>query len=115
MIGGVPRGGRTIVHHKLPDAHGVQPLGPGHKLPSPPPEHWSVTPAGLDATLLTHLDPAAWYEGSVAAWYANLAPDPQTLQQARADLESLLLTDEGAQEAHRERFALARPPQLRLP
>lgn len=111
----IPRGGRTVVHHTLPDAHGVQLLGPDHKLPSALSEHWSITPAGRDSTLLTHLHPAAWYDGSVEAWSRGLAPDPLTLQQARADLGSLLLTDERAQEAHRERFSLALPPQIRLP
>jgi hypothetical protein len=113
--GGVPRRGRTIVHHTLPDAHGVQLLGPDHKLPSPLPEQWSITPAGHGSTLLTHSDPAAWFNGSVEAWYGGLAPDPRTLQHARADLEPLLLTDERAQEARRERFALTLPPQIRLP
>ena len=64
-LGGVPRRGRTVVHHTLPDAHGVQLLGPDHKLPSPLPEHWRITPAGCDSRLLTHLNPAAWYEGTV--------------------------------------------------
>lgn len=115
LPGGVPRGGRTVVHHTLPEAHGVQLLGPDHILPSTLPEHWSSTRAGLDSMLLAHLHPAAWFEGSVEAWYGGLAPDSLTLQEARADLEPLLLTDERAQEAYTERFSLALPPQIRLP
>lgn len=113
--GWVPRLGRTVVHHTLPDAHGVQLLGPDHKLPSSLPEHWTVTPVGRDSRLLTHLDPAAWYEGSVEAWYANLAPDLETLQQARADLAPLLLTNELAEEAHKEMFSQALATQFPLP
>lgn len=72
----LPRGGRTVVHHTLPDAHGVQLLSPDHKLPSPLPRHWSITPVGRDSTLLTDSQPAAWYEGSVEAWYALAPPTP---------------------------------------
>lgn len=115
LPGGVPMGSRTVAHHTLPDAHGVQLLGPDHKLPSPLPEHWTNTSAGRDSMLLAHLHPAAWFEGTVEAWYGNLAPDSLTLQQARADLEPLLLTDERAQEAQRQKYSQALPPQIRLP
>lgn len=106
---GMSQCGRVVADTYVPDAFGAQLLGPGHKLP-PLSEQWRSRPVGSDSTLLTHTDPTAWYEGAVGS-----VPNPQILEQARRELAPLLLTDKRAQEGHKQQFAQAPPPRLRLP
>ena len=106
---GMSQAGRVVADTYIPDAFGAQLLGPGHKLP-PLSEQWHSRPVGSDSTLLTHTDPKAWYEGAVGS-----VPDTQILKQARRELAPLLLTDERAQAGHKQQFAHAPPPRLRLP
>lgn len=101
----LPRGksefGRSVVETYVPDAFGVQLLGPQHSLPDS--THWLRKPLACGRTLLIHRD--------LPSWFAGPQPDEATLQQARDDLEPMLLTEEVANEAWRQRWAAAPPPQ----
>lgn len=105
---GMAQGGRVLADTYVPDAFGVQLLGRNHKLPVLP-EHWIISSVGSDSTLLRHSDSRVWFEGS-----PGTVPDERTLEQARNDLAPILLTDERAWEGHRQQFAQAPTPKLKL-
>lgn len=106
--------GRFVADTYCSDAFGAQLLGPGHKLP-PLSEKWRSRPVGSRSTLLIHTDAMAWFDGGSEDGYKSVLPEPTTLEHARLELAPLLLTDERASEAHKQKFAQAPPPRVRLP
>lgn len=106
--------GRFVADTCCSDAFGAQLLGPGHKLP-PLSEKWRSRPVGSRSTLLIHTDAMAWFDGGSEDGYKSVLPEPTTLEHARLELAPLLLTDERASEAHKQKFAQAPPPRVRLP
>ncbi|MCA4132463.1 hypothetical protein [Arthrobacter sp. M4] len=76
--------GRSLMDSLVPDAFGVQLLGPGHHLPAPLAPIWKAEPASAASTILEHTDLPAWFEGPL--------PEPETLEAARRSIEPLLMT-----------------------
>jgi hypothetical protein len=83
----------------VPDAFGIQLLGPGHRRWRPPNGEWRATDVGHGATLVEHIDLAAWY----ARPFPSSAPArssrdadalPDVLVRARDTFSPLLLTDD---------------------
>jgi hypothetical protein len=75
-----------FLHQQVPDAYGIQVLGPGHQLPDPLPPIWTAQQVGAASTLLQHRNLPSWFEGPL--------PDPDTLKEARRSLGPLLITTE---------------------
>ncbi|GAA2147102.1 hypothetical protein GCM10009825_41230 [Arthrobacter humicola] len=82
--------GRTLMKSLVPDAFGVQLLGPEHRLPAPLAPIWKADPAGTASTILQHMDLPAWFEGPL--------PEPETLEEARRSIKPLLMTTAQAEE-----------------
>lgn len=76
----------VLEDHRVPDAFGIQLLGPGHAASVPSSGDWTRTVVAGDRVLLKHRDPAAWY--------ARPRPDEATLRAARVDLGPLLMDDD---------------------
>ncbi|MCA4135749.1 hypothetical protein [Arthrobacter sp. M4] len=102
LMRGKSQAGRTIAETYVPDAFGVQLIGPRHRIPSGS-NQWRQEPAPGNRTLLIHRDPAAWFAGPL--------PEPLTLERAREDLAPILLTNEIADDAWKQRWAAAPPRQ----
>ncbi|WP_028064761.1 hypothetical protein [Solirubrobacter soli] len=82
-----------------PDAFGVQLLGPGYAGRVPVGPRWRGRPAGENAVLLEHVDPAAWFAAPFETQWTHWGPGkpvppevpvPAVLAEARADLASIL-------------------------
>ncbi|GAA5189671.1 hypothetical protein GCM10023346_04890 [Arthrobacter gyeryongensis] len=71
---------------QVPDAYGVQVLGPGHQLPDPLAPIWTAQQVGSASTLLQHRDLPSLFEDRL--------PEPDTLDEARRSLGPLLITTE---------------------
>lgn len=70
---------------RVPDAFGIQLLGPGHAAGTPSSDDWTRTPVARDRVLLERRD--------LAAWFSRPRPDEATLRAARDDLRPLLIDD----------------------
>jgi hypothetical protein len=84
----------------VPDAFGVQMLGPGYAGRVPVGPNWRSVPAGRDRVVLEHVDPAAWFEAPLVsgATYGFPAPAdapiPDLLVRARREFTGILFNDE---------------------
>lgn len=101
LMRGKSEAGRSIVETYVPEAFGVQLLGPRHSLPDS--TQWLRQPVDSGRVLLIHRDLPAWFSGPL--------PDETTLARARDDLAPMLLTNEVADEAWKQRWAGAPTPQ----
>lgn len=78
----------------VPDAFGLQLLGPTFNGRIPSGHDWVATRLG-DATLLAHRDPAAWFAAPLLGdveYFAWAPPPPPLLAKAREDFAELLYT-----------------------
>jgi hypothetical protein len=76
---------RHLEDRYVPDAFGLQLLGPGHADRLPEGGPWTITPMAGGVTVVEHHDRAAWYDDAL--------PDPMALDRARHDLGPLLMRD----------------------
>lgn len=89
----------------VPDAFGIQLLGPGYEGRVPDASDWTRTPAGAGGVILEHADPGAWFDGGLSP-FRGLAPTttrdaipiPELVAQARVDFAGILFTNDVAQE-----------------
>jgi hypothetical protein len=92
--------GEPFEDQYVPDAFGIQLLGPGFadRLPTGP--HWLQTPLDSDRTLVEHRDLDAWLRGPrlEEALMGVSPPDGELVAAARADFASLLFSDEIAND-----------------
>jgi hypothetical protein len=84
----------------VPDAFGVQLLSAGHREHVPGGPDWRVDRLTAGRVLIEHVDPAAWFDGSLVRFgghpnpYFNpFPPAPPFLTQARQDFDPLLYKD----------------------
>jgi hypothetical protein len=84
----------------VPDAFGVQLLSAGHRQHLPGGADWGIEPLASGRALVEHIDPAAWFDGSLVRfgghpnpYYDPFPPPPQFLTRARADFDALLYKD----------------------
>ena len=100
LMRGKSETGRSIVETHVPDAFGVQLLGPRHRIPSS--KRWVQRQVSGRHVLLVHRDLASWFPGHL--------PDETTLEKARDDFMPMLLTNDIADAAWKERWAAAPTP-----
>ena len=80
----------------VPDAFGVQMLGPGHAGRLPVGPNWRARHTSEDKVVLEYVDPASWFEAPLASGAPfrfpapPTAPIPDLLLRARADFRELL-------------------------
>ncbi len=84
----------------VPDAFGVQLLSAGHREHIPGGPDWRVEPVALGRVLVEHVDPAAWFDGSLVRfgghgnpYYDPFPRPPQFLTRAREGFDPLLYKD----------------------
>jgi hypothetical protein len=80
------RANKHLLDRYLPDAHGVQVVRTAHLTKAHDLTHWEMTDLGDGRHLVRAND--------LAAWYAEVRPNPSTLAQARADFGDALLTEQ---------------------
>jgi hypothetical protein len=85
----------------VPDAFGIQLLGPGFVDRMPTGPVWLQTPLDSDRTLVEHRDLAAWLRGPRLedALMGVSPPDGELVAAARADFASVLFSEEMANDA----------------
>jgi hypothetical protein len=90
----------------VPDAFGVQLLSPGHGENVPEGRDWRVERLVSGRVLVEHVDPAAWFDGSLVRFgghgnpfYDPFPPAPRFLTRAREDFDPILYRD-GSQPAY---------------
>lgn len=89
------RQAHPVLDRYVPDAFGVQVLGPLHDRNVFPPE-WQLSPAGVDRVLAVHPD--------FDAWFAQDRPDARLVQAGRERLDGMLFTQALGMELNRETF-----------
>ena len=84
----------------VPDAFGAQVLSAAHREHIPNGSDWRVEPLALGRVLVEHVDPAAWFDGSLVRFgghpnpfYNPYPPTPQFVVRAREDFDALLYKD----------------------
>lgn len=98
----------AIEEHLVPDAFGLQMLGPGHLAQHPDISRWNVEEAGAKV-LVSAPDIAAWFaplaiEVTLDAlwdprrWLQAATPHEQQLADARADFATVVMTDQSFDE-----------------
>lgn len=90
----------------VPDTFGVQLLSAGHSEDVPSGPNWRVERLASGRVLLEHIDPAAWFDGSLVRfgghgnpYYNPFPPPPEFLTRAREDFDPILYRD-GSQPAY---------------
>jgi hypothetical protein len=76
----------------VPDAFGVQLLSRGHQLEFSERRDWQVAPLPSNRLLVWHVNPAAWFDGSLVRFGDHETP-PFVLG-AREDFAPILFRDE---------------------
>lgn len=89
------RQAHPVLDRYVPDAYGVQVLGPLHDRDLFPPE-WHLSPAGADRVLAIHPD--------FDAWFAQDRPDAQLVESGRERLNGILFTQALGMALNRETF-----------
>jgi hypothetical protein len=79
LLSATPR----LADRYVPDAFGVQLLGPGHRDRLPGSGRWTVREVPADRMLVEYDD--------LAAWYRDTQPAPEVLTEARAEFAGLLM------------------------
>jgi hypothetical protein len=94
-------GGRAWESEYVPDAFGIQLLGPGHMDRIPAGPDWRPLQIGPDAVVLEHTDPEAWFDGTLVPFggypisiHSESEPVPDVVARARQDFARILLTDD---------------------
>ena len=84
----------------VPDAFGVQLLSAGHRDRLPTGPDWQIEPFTSGRILVEHVDPAAWFDGSLVRFgghgnpfYNPFPRPPKFLTRAREDFDPLLHKD----------------------
>ncbi|WP_155855773.1 hypothetical protein [Arthrobacter sp. 9MFCol3.1] len=89
------RQAHPVLDRYVPDAYGVQVLGPLHDRSLFPPD-WILSPAGVDRVLTVHPD--------FDAWFGRDHPDAQLVESGRECLSGMLFTQALGMELNRETF-----------
>lgn len=84
------RDSRPLMKNFTPDAYGIQLLTDAHLERTHDLSAWSITEITPGRHLVEHPD--------LAAWYADPHPDPQLIEQARADFGEAILTPRAIDE-----------------
>jgi hypothetical protein len=91
----------------VPDAFGAQLLSAGHREHIPDGPDWRVEPLASGRVLVEHVDPAAWFDGSLVRFgghpnpfYNPYPPTPPFVSQARQDFDPILYKDGRPPWAH---------------
>ena len=92
---------REAVEDRLvPHAFGVQLLSGGHREHIPNGPDWRVEPLRSGRALVEHVDPVAWFDGSLVRfgghpnpYYQPFPPTPAVLARAREDFDPILYKD----------------------
>jgi hypothetical protein len=84
----------------VPDAFGAQLLSAGHREHIPDGPDWKVEPLASGRVLVEHVDPAAWFDGSLVRFgghpnpfYNPYPPTPMLVTRAREDFDAILYKD----------------------